>query len=280
MTRSFMRWPGFKLKALTLSYDDGVVFDRRLIEILDKNGIKGTFNINSGLFAPEAGGRRLSRDEAYELYANSGHEVAVHGVYHLPLDRISAPLIVNDVLNDRIALEGMFGRMIQGMAYAFGTYNDEVVEILKKCGIKYARTVEKTEKFDVPTDWLRMPATCHHGHARLMDFAREFVEYTPGASYMSQKPLLFYLWGHSYEFNDKDNWHVIENFCEYMGGREDVWYATNIDVVRYTEAFDALEFSADGSMIYNPTNIDVYVHYFTNDYVIPKGETVKVVPKR
>ena len=51
--RRFLRFPGFKLKALTLSYDDGVVQDIRMIKILDKYGIKGTFNVNSGSYLPE-----------------------------------------------------------------------------------------------------------------------------------------------------------------------------------------------------------------------------------
>ena len=42
-----MRFPGGKAKALTLSYDDGVRQDKKLIEIFNKNGIKGTFNVNS-----------------------------------------------------------------------------------------------------------------------------------------------------------------------------------------------------------------------------------------
>ena len=49
----FMRFPGGKKKALTLSYDDGVEQDIRLIDIMKKNGLKGTFNLNSGCYAPE-----------------------------------------------------------------------------------------------------------------------------------------------------------------------------------------------------------------------------------
>ena len=272
MTRSFMRWPGFKLKALTLSYDDGVVFDRKLIEILDKNGIKGTFNINSGLFAPEAGGRRLSRDEAYELYANSPHEVAVHGVYHLPLDRISAPLIVNDVLNDRIALEGMFGRMIQGMAYAFGTYNDEVVEVLRNCGIAYARTVVSTKKFAIPTDWLRMPATCHHKDPRFEQLTETFLKGNPGPW---DTPWLYYVWGHAYEFDADNNWELIENACEKLGGHDDIWYATNMEIYEYVEAYRALHFSVEGQYVYNPSAIPVWFEYAGVTCKVEPGETKK-----
>ena len=52
-----MRFPGFKYKALTLSYDDDVIFDKKLMEILDKHGLKCTFNLNSGLFAEKSGDR-------------------------------------------------------------------------------------------------------------------------------------------------------------------------------------------------------------------------------
>jgi peptidoglycan/xylan/chitin deacetylase (PgdA/CDA1 family) len=43
---NYMLFPDGKNKALTLSYDDGVQQDIRMIEILDKYGIKCTFNIN------------------------------------------------------------------------------------------------------------------------------------------------------------------------------------------------------------------------------------------
>ena len=38
------------MKAVTFSFDDGVLQDVRLIEMLNKYGLKATFNINSGKF--------------------------------------------------------------------------------------------------------------------------------------------------------------------------------------------------------------------------------------
>ena len=75
MTREYLRFPGFRRRALTLSYDDGVRQDKRLISIMKKHGIKGTFNINSGLFSAERSEvekGRMTVEEAYELYADSG----------------------------------------------------------------------------------------------------------------------------------------------------------------------------------------------------------------
>lgn len=276
MERGFLRWPGFKRKAITLSYDDAVIFDKRLIEIMDKYGLKGTFNINSGVFSTGEGTRRLTKQAAYSLYANSNHEVAAHGAKHYSLSMIPDSMIVNEIIQDRIALEEMFGRIVQGMAYANGACNDAVVDTLKKTGIVYARTTESTEKFDLPTNWLKWPATCHHKNPRLMELAKIFIEAEEGQHAFRTPPMLFYLWGHSYEFNDMDNWDVIEKFADYVGNREDVWYATNGEIYDYVKAFDNLQFSANGTRVYNPSAIDVYICYFKQKYLVPSGKTIEI----
>ena len=221
MKYRFLRFPDFKYKAVTLSYDDGVVFDRKLMEILDAYGLKCTFNLNSGLYTVW---RRLTRDEATELYANSPHEIAIHGAQHLGLAEISPEAATRDVMADRENLEKQFGRIIKGMAYAYGSYDDNVVEILKSCGVKYARTTVATNKFDIPTDWLRLPPTCHHTAANFEELTDKFlaIKESDAGYFFGTAPKLFYLWGHSYEFNDNNNWEIIENFAKKVSGREDI----------------------------------------------------------
>ena len=63
--------------------------------------------------------------------------------------------------------------------------------------------------------------------------------------------------GHSYDFNDNDNWELIEEFAEKVGNRDDVWYANNMEVYNYVKAYDSLEYSLDGKLIYNPSGINV-----------------------
>ena len=276
MRYPFLRYPGFRSKAVTLSYDDGVVYDRKLIEIMSQNGLKGTFNINSGLFASQSGGRNLTAEEAIVLYTSTGNEAAVHGYKHLSLAEVDSAMAVNDVLKDRIQLEKMLGVPVRGMAYANGSYSDSVVEILRICGIVYSRTTVSTEKFDLPNDWLRLPATCHHNNPRLMELARQFIEEPDGRYFWSQVPRLFYLWGHSYEFNDNDNWHIIEQFASYIGNRDDVWYATNMEIYDYVKAYEALQFAADGSFVYNPGIQDLYICYMGKEYIIPSGRVVSL----
>jgi peptidoglycan/xylan/chitin deacetylase (PgdA/CDA1 family) len=278
MARIRLRYPGGLCKALTFSYDDGVQTDFRLVEIMKKNGLKGTFNLNSDMFAPEGtvypagqAQRRMTYNEALACFKDSGMEVALHGADHPFWERLPENVCVRDIIRDREQLEEMFGTIIRGAAYPFGTNSDMTVEALRVCGIKYCRTVVSTGHFGLPTDWLRMPATCHHNDPRLMDLARAFVETT-----QFNDPPLFYVWGHSYEFDALNNWNVIEEFAEYIGNRSDIWYATNIEVYDYIEAFNSLQFSAAGTRVYNPTLIDVWFVNREKLYSVKSGETVEL----
>ena len=261
MNKTFMRFPGGKEKALTLSYDDGVEQDIHLIEILNKNGLKCTFNINSGYYAPEgklypAGtiSRRMSHSMTVGLYKGSVHEVAVHAYSHPWLETLPSATIAQEIIEDRKNLEADYGKPIRGMAYPYGTFSDTVVDVLKSSGIAYSRTTVSTEKFNMPSDWLRLPATCHHNNPRLMELAEKFV-----AMKELTHPKMFYLWGHSYEFEANNNWNVIEEFAEYVGNRDDIWYATNIEIYDYVKAYERLEWSVDLSSVYNPSGVSVWV---------------------
>lgn len=44
---------------------------------------------------------------------------------------------------------------------------------------------------------------------------------------------LFYVWGHSYEFDVDRSWARMEDFCARVGRRDDVWYATNGEIVTW-----------------------------------------------
>ena len=145
---------GDKKKAITFSYDDGVSQDIRLVSMFNKYGLKATFNLNSGI---QSGSNnwvnngtcihRMNVSGLKELY--KGHEIAVHTLTHPDLVKQDGDdrTIINEILQDKINLERMFGQKIQGMAYPFGTFNNEVVELVKKCEIRYARTVIETENF-------------------------------------------------------------------------------------------------------------------------------------
>ena len=137
----YVRFPGGRVKALTFSYDDDVVFDRRLVEILDRYGMKGTFNLNSGCFRPEGdpGKRMISEAEAKELFADGRHEIAVHTLTHPRMNLLPPAAVVEEFYEDRKNLERIFGGVVRGMAYPFGTSGatPDVVCAAKSCGLVY-----------------------------------------------------------------------------------------------------------------------------------------------
>jgi len=273
-----MRFPGGLRKALTLSYDDGVEQDIELVRILDAHGIRATFNINSGLFAKEgtvypAGQihRRMTLDRAKALYEGTAHEVAVHALTHPDLTGLPAAMVTREVLLDRENLEREFGGIVRGMAYPFGTYNDGVVACLASCDVAYCRTVQSTRRFDIPQDWLTLHPTCHHNDPQLMQLCDAFLR--DEANWNSK---LFYLWGHSYEFEANGNWQVIRDFAAKMGGHADVWYATNIEVVDYVNAYRSLMVSADGSTVHNPTAVRIWLEEDGKPLAVAPGETARI----
>lgn len=272
-----MRLPGGKTKVLTFSYDDNVVQDIRFVEILNRHGLKGTFNVNSGQYLCEDTERekfygRMKRSEAIRLFKDSGHEVALHGLTHPYLEKLDTLEMIREITEDKRQIERDYGQIARGLAYPFGTYSDAVIDVLKNCKVAYARTVKSTYGFGFPENWLLWHPTCHHGYEYLMDLARRFVEVPARYGYAE----LFYLWGHTYEFDNNDNWEIIEEFAEYIGGHDHIWYATNIEIYDYVKAYEALETSFDQKMIHNPSAISVWAELFGKTYEIKAGETLRL----
>lgn len=279
MKIKFLRFPDFKTKAVTLSYDDGVEQDIKLVEMMSDYGFKGTFNLNSGCFAKPGTkysddtvyDRRLPAKEAISLYKKHNMEIACHSQTHTFLERLPSSLALEEILSDRCCLEKLAKTPVHGLAYPFGTYSDETVAALKAAGIFYARTTASSGRFSVPTDWLRLNPTCHHNDENLSKLISEFKDEDVGAD-----PMLFYLWGHSYEFDADKNWNVIEDFFKSLSDRADTWYATNIDIYNYVRAYESLDFTLDMNYVHNPSALDVYILVKGNHVKIPRGKTVKI----
>ena len=214
------RYPGGVAHCLTMSYDDGVPEDARLLDIFNKNGIKGSFHLNSGnIFS------RYPEETLAKVYA--GHEISCHMASHpFPVDQPDMAVLL-EIQQDRRILE-------------------------RAAGIEYSRTTRATNGYMLPEDFLEWHPTCHHNGGILEKFG-DFIQNDRWG-----RAKLFYVWGHSYEFPRDNNWDMIEEFCKTAGGRDNIWYATNIEIVDYVNAQKALRFSADCDKVYNPSAVDVW----------------------
>ncbi len=285
MRYCFLRFPEGKEKALTLSYDDGCIHDKRLVEILNQYGIKTTLNVNSRMFGTAPGQWRLTAEEVKELASSGGHEIAVHGANHVALGKASLSTGIRETLLCREELEQAFGGIIRGMAYAdsgitqmtAGVTLPEIKNYLRSLGIAYARTLGGDNcRFDIPEDFLEWMPTAHHTNPELMNWLDKFLNEELPGYIAARTPRLFYLWGHSFEFDNSQNWELLEAFCQKAGGREDVWYATNMEICDYVLSYRALQFSMDGTKVFNPTCRTVWFDADGQLNCAPAGELTQV----
>lgn len=282
MRYCFLRFPEGKLKAVTFSYDDGCKSDLRMADILEQHGMRGTFNINSNALDSDDP-NRLHTEELRDLLER-GHELAIHGEHHLAPGIVKPAKGIADVLNCRLALEKTFGRIIRGLAFPdsgitkMHNGNDPATirNYLQSLDIAYARTLAgDNNSFLLPTDWLAWMPTAKHTNPKLMQWVEEFLAINEDNIRWSGKyPRLFYLWGHTFEFDNDNNWNVLEDFCQAIGGKDDTWYATNIEIRDYVAAYESLITSADGSRIYNPTLRTVWLCVDHKLLSIESGETL------
>ena len=223
-------------KAVTFSYDDGVLQDKRLIEIFNRYNLKATFNINSELLdlkgcltygSVSVEHNKVSKKDVREIY--KGHEIAVHTLTHPTLTTVGDDEILRQVTQDRINLSELAGYEVVGMAYPGGrpNYNSHIAQLIEdNTDIKYARTTIESYDFAPQRDLLEFHPTIHHTDwGKMNELADKFLEAEP------ETEQIFYIWGHSYEFDMDDSWELMESFCKKISGRNDIFYGTNKEVL-------------------------------------------------
>lgn len=228
-------WNG-KKKAVTFSFDDGVSQDIRLIEIFNKYGLKGTFNLNSGFLGLEGtlvrNGKtvrhdKIAADKIKEVY--KGHEVAVHTLTHPNLTGLEKDEIIRQVEEDRKRLSEICGYEVVSMAYPCGGVNndDRVAEIIKEnTGVRMSRGLDSTYSFEPQENLLRFMPTVYYIENCLDEIVDKFL------SLETDTPALLYIWGHSYEMDaEYITWEKFEQVCKKLSAHDDIFYGTNKEVL-------------------------------------------------
>ena len=234
-------------KFFALSFDDGLEQDRRIISLLKKYTLGGTFHLNSGLFGEkgyvgidkegvtkgfdvaELDSRagdfpvyskafRLSENEDVQLYKE--FEVASHTVTHADISAASDSELKNEIVKDVKALSELFGQEIRGFAYPYGRGADRSSNVLKEIGICYARTVAPTENFCFPADPMYLGLNAQVRDADVFSKLESFFAAQP-----DNDDLLFVLFTHGYELDyetDDCSWEKFERICSLVSSREDI----------------------------------------------------------
>lgn len=227
-----MLYPGGKAKVFTVSYDDGVLQDVRFVELLNKYGVRGTFNLNSRLMRDEFAWihesgmvvRRLAPSAALHLY--DGHEVASHTLTHPYLDHADRSTILREMGEDRDELEQLFGREIRGFAAPFIFWSREMAECARLCGFEYARISEESRSFAPPADRFNWRAGIFHLSPDLEDFIDGFLA-------TNRELAICQIVGHTYDLDAANMWGRIEDILRRVAACPDVAFMTTLEIVRY-----------------------------------------------
>lgn len=251
-------FPGWKRKAVTLSYDDGSETDENLIRLFKKYGVRATFNIVSSWVGSDARKQRFS--SRYE-----GFELASHSDTHQRFSTLTMDQFKQEVDKSCAYIREITGYDIKGFVWPYsGTNDSQANEYLKSVGIKYSRNAGTSHSFDIPETWVNWTTTCTKD--TLNDDADRFFALQP------DNMQLLSIWGHSSDL--ASDWSIMESFLEKLSKQNDIWSATNIEIVDYVNAVRTLEITED--YIKNNSEVTVYAKVNGKEITIGPGSAYRL----
>ena len=198
-------------KIFLLSFDDGTVWDKRFVELLNRYHIPCTFNLNSGLedFVWKFEGKPVRRQKLADTVEQyKGHEVASHTLHHHWLNSLTPPQLRREVEEDAEAIKAIFGLEEIGFGVPFTACDAREVNILRKF-VRYIRLSEFSDSFALPKDAYHIPIHALYNAPDIRERIAAFAE--------SDLPVsLFVMAGHSYELEMLDHWQYIEDLLQYI----------------------------------------------------------------
>ena len=259
-------YPGGKKKAFNITYDDGVLQDVRFVELMNRYGLKGTFNLNSALMENEFAWehpkgmtvKRLPAKVVSQLYR--GHEVASHTLTHPYLSQLNEEEVMHQMAQDKENLERLAGQPVLGFAGPFHHWSEIIARCAEKCGFAYARTAEERYSYAPPEKYYYWAAGSYH----IMPGFRDFVE---GFFDTEEELALCQIVGHSYDLDAEDMWEQMESILSRVSRDETILSMTNLQLVQYLKAMRAAVITPEE--IYNPSQLPLWFRVDSNTVCVP-----------
>lgn len=203
-------------------WDDGVIDDIRLCELLRQKGAKASFNLNAGFHGAQRGFtwrykdgkdvQRLARAELLSVYA--GFTIANHSLTHPWATRIPLADWEREVVENRRQLQDLFNQPVLGFVYPYGDTNAETAEVVRAAGHLYARHGTASPSFP-PADPMFFSADSHFAAPNFWE--RYAKAKATGAG-------VFYFWGHSYELMNEADWQKFSDMLDCFNADPDaIW---------------------------------------------------------
>lgn len=281
-------YPGYVSRAVTFSYDDGVVQDERLAALFEKYGMKATFNIVPGKVAAQQP-NVLTAEQMKTVYRK--HEVANHTYSHKPLflmegetaqdskggtlRGVSLETAVEEVEKGRQWILENLGISVQGLAWPNGTPDKRTdykeLQSVVQNGHFYTRWKD-SGAFALPENWLEWDSTCHH--RSMPQYTDRFLSMDNGGGLQC-----YFVWGHAYEFDQSGtamDWEEMEGQLKRLAAEPEIWKASNGEIYTYCTAVTMLR--QEGNTLKNLSDQDLYAYVNGQKLCIPAGESRQYGP--
>ena len=217
---------------VTSSWDDGHENDIKLARLLTKYNMKGTFYITKNYKKP------LLPEKIIEISNN--HEIGAHTLNHSKLTEITLAEAEKEITGSKIYLETLLNHSVTMFCYPCGMYNERIKQLVKKSGFVAARTC-KTGNFEFPPDKYEWQISMHLSNGSpLMTskmilknklLLKTFFDWELRVKYLFDVAFntggIFHIWGHSWEFEEKNEWEKLERVFDYIANRKNILYKTN-----------------------------------------------------
>ncbi len=229
--------------AVTTSWDDGCLEDMKMVHLLNKYGLKGTFYI------PVKNRERPVIDPAGIKEIAQGFEIGSHTFHHQVLPGLSQKEMRQEIMEGKDWLEQLLGHGVTSFCYPRGRFSRKTTRAVKEAGICLARTtrafhyVGSNNRLCINTSVQAFPQTplihLRHGIKELnikgvftyitrLKMTRDW-EHLARMTFdlASDSGGVWHLWGHSWEIQAFDLWKPLEGIFEYVSGRTNAEYRTN-----------------------------------------------------
>ena len=247
---------------VTTSWDDGSVEDLRILNLLNKYNLKGTFYVPKNINFEIKKGKYLQRISDKEiLEIAKTQEIGAHTMNHTYLNKLHGDELYSEIKNSKDWIELLLNKKIRVFACPGGIFNSEIIETIKKSGFIGANVggifnVEIKDPFLVGfsahcypcfpknKEWgLFLKSKITLGRIRvnikgikkfnlpIISILRWNILAKNIFNYILENGGIFHLHGHSWEIERYKIWDDLEDILKYISNRDNVLYLTNSETI-------------------------------------------------
>ena len=227
-------------KYFTLSFDDGITQDLKIIDICKKyNFYACSFNINTGLCGANWDwvGKRYNRPDVSHIRFTEkeiksgiydGFDVEGHTRNHTTVKKYDDDIdtLISEIEGNAEDIFELTGKKPKGMAWASSNYSytqTTAEKICKHTSIRFSRGASSTYNFRLPETFMNWQPTCSIIDKNLFYFADKFI------NAKSDEDMIFYVWGHGYELDVFNLYDDLEKLIKMMSENDDIICISNAD---------------------------------------------------